>query len=379
MTGGSEQAGLDGALGRLGHWFWYTVPGFVGRFSLGLTGILSDGRYLAGRRRLAALVPLLAILGGFLVGALHPFAEKSNGVVTESLPGLCVLALVAGLGAAVGLWGFVGFVVGDFLLGYRGVGGQFFFLNGLERVQKQLIPLAIFYGVFFVFMVLIPTVVQWVALDSRRRASNRLVAAIAWLSPYVLLAVSMWAWAQAAAFLIRPMWSFQGELPSVAAIANLQLDWWVLAGGAVVGRIVRALIEITATSTEAQVPRPTSRRRLALPWWAWALIKATAFALVLGGLADNLLLGAATWLVLLAMFAFFERIADNPPRLVARMRSWPVVVRLAIPSALAVGLGLWVAVIAQAAYVTTFVPFLAATLVTLFVFGLLVSPPQRSR
>lgn len=359
----------------LNRWFWVTAPRWAGRRSMAMAGILGDGRALSARPRLGGLLPASGVLLAFLMGAIHPFEVSRGSVVTESLPALFVLAGLGGLGAAVGFWGFAGFVVGDlFLSGYRRSGGTFVFTSGMGRITQQYVPLAVVYAVIFVLMVLVPVVVEWIVLDLHARSRRRrLIDASAFLG----LAVLVYLWAQAAAFLIRPVWSFQGGVPALEAVVNLQLRWWVPVLGAVTGRAGRLLVSRSLTAPP--LPAVSTTGWLASsPWWLRTGLKSLGFAIVLGGLVDNLLIGLGTWAGLFGIFTLVERMQADPSPWVRRMWGWPVVVRLAIPVVVTLGLGLGVRAIAEARYVTTLSPMLVSSLVGLFVFAILV-PPPRSR
>lgn len=344
-----------------------------------MAGILGDGREMSGRPLVGGGLPVAAVVLAFLAGAIHPFEVHPGSVITESLPGLIVLAVLAGLGAAIGFWGFLGFVVGDlFLSGYRGPGGTFTYVEGVDRITEQLIPLAVLYSVVFVAMVLVPVVAQWISADLWSRATAGWGRLIAEGSAFVAIAVLMSLWAQAAAFLIRPVWTFQGGSPTVAAIANLQVRWWALALAAVCGRALRLVFsrgEAPPLPIESATVR--SGGLTTLPWWVRAGLKSTALAVVLGGLADNLLFGLGTWAALFGILALVERLNTSPPDVIRRVWAWPVVVRLLIPAAVTLGLGMWLRTIANSDFLTTLVPLLGSVLVGLLLFVVLVPPPGR--
>jgi len=71
----------------------------------------------------------------------------------------------------------------------------------------------------------------------------------------VVVAGFTFAWAQAVPFMIRPMWSFSGQVPLVPAVQPIQanITWLALLAGLVAVGTVRATIVALS-----KPPRPTA-------------------------------------------------------------------------------------------------------------------------
>ena len=112
--GRSMNAEAPTRLDRLNDAFWLRLPVAVRRVFPGLSMILTDGLYVSAWPQAGGSTPLLAGFIGFFAGALF-LIPSTNTVPLYSSSWLMmgVLIAVSTLGAALGVWLFAGYVLGD--------------------------------------------------------------------------------------------------------------------------------------------------------------------------------------------------------------------------------------------------------------------------
>jgi hypothetical protein len=194
-------------------WWWQRLPDRVRRLSFTLGVALADGSYLVAWPAVAALLPPAAVVFGFILGALHPGPVYSTSVVV-----LIILAAISGFGAGPGAWTWVGFVVGDL-----------FFADRSELPPNNPLSVALSLVVEYLILAGLLIVGPLLAVSARRMllglpARWRDLAS-RWLGPalqVVVQAVYTFGWAHAAAFMLRPLWSYAGGSPDIADIQPLQ-------------------------------------------------------------------------------------------------------------------------------------------------------------
>ena len=242
--------------------WWVRLPRAGARISstLGLT--LLDGHWVGAVRVLGAVATPLAVVVGVAIGGSHPGFDV---LPTESLP---LIALLVAVGVASGQLGLAllgGFAVGNLVLAgstwsYEGASLS---LAALARgdagayLLRVVLPLLIAYGVLAVVMVKLPLGTKAIvrALMPGDRSPLALRITLAVVTQVALTAALVYLWSLAAPVLLRPVWTWRGELPTVEAIRPLQEDAatlaWVAASVAGLRIGVQALL-VTVRSLAAR-------------------------------------------------------------------------------------------------------------------------------
>ena len=328
---------MAGRLSATADLLWRRVPSAAARVSTLLGAVLGDGAYLRAWPALALLAPPLAAAVGFALGATHP-----GEVYSYSIAVMALLAAVGALGAALGFWALVGFAAGDIVLanGPAALAQTVAHSpNPGTEISHIYAPLVLSYLVLGVLLVVVPLVaavlrLQTVAaLELRLRlaaGSGRLapmgVQGAGYLAHMGVQAVLSFFWAQAASFLIRPMWSFSGGAPPIEAIAPLQTQAWaiVLATMAAVG--LRAVLATAVGADDRPLPGVPSRRRW--PRWLSIPVQAAVFTVLMLGLLSSVAEAAVFAILLCGVLCVREVLA---PRLgfYSLVMRVPVLLRLA--------------------------------------------------
>jgi hypothetical protein len=263
---------------------WIGMPGRVGRVSAILGAALNDGAYLTAWPVIALLAPVGAAALGFVLGATH-----EGYVYTYSLLTMALLAAVAGLGSGLGLAAWTGYVLGDLLLFPRSTSefGPLLATPGLtEKLIQVYFPLALSYVILGLLLVVIPLVATAVGTQLARALGPRLThAQLAGQAVATITQAALaFSWAQMTAFLIRPIWTFHGAVPTIEAISPLQQHAGILAlvtAAAAGSRVF--LIRSGGTSATSQIRAPRT-----WPWWLAVPSKAVVLTVLLSGLMDTI-------------------------------------------------------------------------------------------
>jgi hypothetical protein len=237
--------------------WWVEIPTRCRRISPVLSVMLGDGIYLLKWPQVGAFAPPLALLVGFAAGWL-----RSAGWTTFSFSVVLMSAMIllSGVSAALGLWAWCGWVLGDFFLfshplpDHAGLG----VIVALLRVR---VPLIISYALLLA-LVAIPLSARQLAAETLPRSvptsggpprSNQgssrgrrpFVIGALWAA---LAAILTYGWTLVVPILIRPVlwWPLAhrgshrriGQLAPVEAFAPLQHRGWILG---VVGALAIAL------------------------------------------------------------------------------------------------------------------------------------------
>jgi len=334
VTSGSE---------RLLELLWESLPRRAGVLGSWPRRALSDGIYLTAWPKLAAFGALACCGLGALVGALHPGFET---VYSESPVALLISGVLGALSAQLGLGWTLGYALGDLLLGrmpFRPGYG-----TDAADVLCTLGGLLLAYFLLSMLTVFMPLFVT--ALRRRLQLPARTPRALRLALEPLLFAASCatlaYLWSVAVPVLIRPVFTWRGSNPPVAAMSFLQQRGVWLA--AVVAAAAAARIAL-----EARVMRSTERRkrvmRHVLRLRAAGLARRSHsrhLAAVLAAACGTLLLaGALThWLdaALLAGFLLFINLVQRgllvrlPDAWLDRVERVPLLLRL-----LAVAGGTW--------------------------------------
>jgi hypothetical protein len=386
----------DAALNPAERALWVRLPAAAARVSSGLAETMLDGSGALAIPALAMLVVPLAAAAGFAVGALHLTFETA---FTESVLLMAAFAAVGIFSAHAGMWLLIAFAIGDFVLfhadwsttpGAFGFGEQGTLLTHLAEVR---VPLVIEYGVLSLLVVGIPLSVK--GLLGRLRFPGRLgpdgQLRLALAAGGALTAALVFLWTQAAALLIRPLFTFTGSSPTDAAIVPLQRDGLVVVIVATVVALVRVAIQqrgvppgpaaarMDRLEAELAARRMRGRPLLArVPVTIRAVARAGWATLLLSGLyfewADALIMGLILLGFTLARAGVVRLPLGRWPEIAAQL---PVLLRLGLAFAIVFLIGnLTIDLITGS---ETFRPLVVITGVSLAVFFLLIppAPPRR--
>jgi hypothetical protein len=350
---------------RLVRMVWHDLPAVVGRGSRTVGVAFADGQYLAAWPGPALAAPIVALVAGAGIAAV-----QDEVTFTYSLLALSVFAILAGLGAGLGCFALLGYIVVDLVTG-----------NPLERyfrpdaltVLQAMSAAAISYLLLATLLVLVPLV----ALGLREEIVRLLrtdSAPVRYVVHTLLAGALIWCWAQATAFLIRPVWSFHDRSPDVDAISTLQQDTWVFVLAGMVAVAARSVAEgyaIPRAPSWIEVPpvdlsRPGPRP----PVWVAVPLRALLLVVLMAGLLASLVQAALLFVVLLIPLAIQALSARLAPVewLAARV---PVVLRVAV-AAVAAYLIATVVVEPQVRSTASFFPMLASVTLSLMVAAVLL-------
>jgi hypothetical protein len=242
-------------------WWWVRLPRALGRRFVVLSLIAADGHVLVGLGRRAALLPPLAVLGGFVVGAAHPGLQAAPGLdetsFTVSLPLLIAVLAVGMLSTQLGAWCTIGFAVGDFFVNHTAWSAVVTFADPgvlsnplVANLVLERVPLLIEYGLMASLAVGVPLGARLLAASVAQRL--RLPEVVHLVVSTVLVALTAFVlarfWAASAPMVIRPVFTWtvdaginQGE-PPVGAIAPLQVREIWIARAAVLAVLCRSVL-----------------------------------------------------------------------------------------------------------------------------------------
>ncbi len=308
--------------------FWRRIPGAASRLSETLRTVLRDGDYVLAWPAAAALLPPLVLLFGLLLGALHP-----GPVFSSSLPVLLSFAVVAGFSSSLGLLAALGYALGDLLLhGHEGI-GYAYGVSRLGTLFRTDLALVNTYVILAGLLVVTPVVAT-----SVRRHTQTLVRSgsagffLGFVAGGLVQALLAYFWAQSAAFMIRPVWSFWGNAPDLGSINPLQHGavWIALVTLlAVAGRTV-------LTMKARQRPAPPKGRpyvrfsmRRPWPWQARVALRSALFTLLLAGLFSSVLEAGALFVVLVGLGVLQYRVVPTMRPYVAIVNRVPLLIRVA--------------------------------------------------
>jgi hypothetical protein len=311
---------------------WRRLPAAAQRLSATIGFALADGAYLRAWPAAALAAPAAALLTGLLLGAVHAGPLYSYSIVV-----LCVLAGIAGLGAAVGGWALLGFVSTDLLVTDRTpIFGPSYYPVGATVLAGRYAALTMSYVLLGGLLVMVPLVSSaFRVLTAAPFRGQRELGLVAGLLVQIALAgVLSWAWAHSAAFMLRPLWSYSGAIPDINAIQPLQQHAVALGVVAAVAAAVRGAAMLVigarrlATYAVPGGPALPATTRLVLRLIA-APLHALVLTLLLSGLVDGIAQGALVWLVFTGLFYARLLLVGRIPGYGQVVRAVPLLVRLA--------------------------------------------------
>lgn len=219
---------------------WVGVPLVVRRFSAGLAVAAVDGLHLAVRPLIGLISVPTALAFGVIVGVFHPGFEQ---VFTEALWLLVLVALVGAISGTLGLYFTVGFAIGDLILGEHPLWGSTYQTTALDIVAMHGSWL-LSYMVLALLAVGVPIAAKSLASEfSLPQSVVRPVRGLVAVSAVVgVTALLVFVWVQSAPLLVRPIFVWSGQAPTVSAISPLQVHGGLIVAAAAGGAFVRVLV-----------------------------------------------------------------------------------------------------------------------------------------
>lgn len=245
----------------LNEFFWYRVPTFTRKIHPRFEAISTDGLYLIVWPRFAALLPLILVITGCLLGAFHPGYER---VFSESL---MVVLLIVGLGtisANLGLCFLIGYIVGDFFVFHD----EWLHRSSLwQHILKIRVPLLIKYALMGLILVQLPLLVKGLLASVRPPRWMPVWASFstAIIGHMVLTVILVFLWTQAVPQLIRPVFTWPSGSPTRDAMEVLQLSFQSVLWFAAIASLFRMSLQ-TLTTVNLGL-------RDSLDEWAWRLVR----------------------------------------------------------------------------------------------------------
>jgi hypothetical protein len=321
-------------LSRVTDLLWVGLPLAIRRVSAGLAVATVDGLYLASRPLVGLLAPVGAFLLGLIFGVFHPGFEA---IFTESLLLLLLITVVGTLSGAVGLYLTLGFALGDLALGDH----PLWRYAELADAPAQYGSLLLSYLLLAMLAVGVPIAAKSFAAEFMLPvAAPRALRAIVGLGAMIFInGLLVYVWLQSAPLLVRPVFLWAGQTPTVPAIAPMQEDWPLIVAISILAAIGRAVAQLLLAVKIGQPDRMTQleeRFRTAapivpllsrLPLALRLVMRAAMLTLVLAGLYAALwqallsfvvLLGAQFLGAVLSARAMkgYARIVNKIPRLI---------------------------------------------------------------
>jgi hypothetical protein len=275
------------------------------------------------------------------------------------------MALVAGLGAALGCWLGLGYALGDLLLHKADL------LHGFSAALGS----AVSYLVLLGLVALNPLLASGVRHQLQRRlGTSRGRRIAAFVIGGLLQGALAFLWAQSAAFLVRPVWSFSGNTPDTASIQPLQSGTLALVIATLVGVAARAWLTVTAS--DRRVPADEHVVRFAaprtLPWPVMAALQALFFTILLSGLMGSVIEAALIWPVLVGIAVLRIRVVPSLTPYVRVIGRIPLLLRLAACCGLAYLMAFLLVTPAITRGTASFLPMIGAVLPPLILAALLL-------
>lgn len=382
----------------LRRYWWINAPARVGRISPFLSAFLRDGTYLTAWPRVAAYAPAIALVIGILLGWLR---SSTWTTYSFSIGVMAVFVVLSSVSAALGVWAWCGWILGDFFLFSHPLGDASG-LGLLWAIVRVRVPLLISYALLLV-LIAIPFAAT--RLAGRRRAATATKPANFQTAPKISAeqsglratlrgatsAVLIYGWTLVVPILIRPVmwWPLPqrtshrriGQIAPVEAFAPLQHRGWILAVVGFVAMGLRVFLERgahtqtlpPAVSLFGAQPPHTVRAMASVshpqsantPTWVRVLGGVALGTLLLSGLASS-----ASEALFLAAFLLVDTLVG---RALTNVATWTrLLSKISFPLrlmliALASSLLSWTVLAARWENMQTFLPIITAVGLSLLV------------
>jgi hypothetical protein len=357
------------SLSRFGLWWWRWLPKHAHRFSMTLGVALSDGSYVLAWPAAAALVPPACLGVGLALGALHP-----GPVFSASTLVLIVFAFVSGIGAGQGTWTWLGFAIGGIFNDDR---------RDLPTVSAPLgLALVVLANLLtWALLVIGPLLAlsaRWLIHSTSRHWPGWLKVGVSPVIYVFVLAFYTFGWAHAAAFLVRPLWSYAGSTPDISSVAPLQR--WAPVLGLVAGVVAcaRLWLEKVARSRGWRADLPPAGREPA-PIAARVVGQFLLVTFLLSGFATNAVEAVVLVAGVALVVALRLLIVPRASQWVIKVRRVPVILRIALCVTFGYVCAQLVVVPAARSGTQSFASMLGVILLSLVLSSVLIPGPGRRR
>ncbi len=318
---------------------WYVrIPRALDRVSTLLADQFADGVWTASLRLVGALLPLIALLLGFLVPHLWPGMRV---VYTEAMVFLILAAAIGFVSGTAGIALVVGYILADFL-----GGGLLHMSEGkLDREIGQFAGRLVTDLLLGVLTVFLPNLARRMAEEFELpfgpdAKAVRLGARAVLFAAAAGILVALWC--QAMIALVRPPFTWAHQNPTLDAVITVQRSWPLIAGTAAIAAVVRLVAEQWTAERprlasrviellDARWAPPLGRGKTRLP----PLIRVAGIAglttFLLGGLYESQIEPVVMFVALFALGAWRSDLFFRAPaRYVAAVDRIPSVFRLAL-------------------------------------------------
>jgi len=319
-------------LGRLADLLWVGLPAAAARLSRLLGLILADGSYLRAWPPAAAAAPVAAFVLGAVLGRVHP-----EETFTGSLWVMGPMVVVAGIGAALGLWTWLGYVLVDFFVFPHQLG----FGDRELLAHAGLLPT---YLLLAMLVVVTPLTARMLAQASTPR--TRSLAALRPVAGVVLscglYAALVYVWTQGAPILVRPAYTWAGLMPTNAAIQPVQATGWFLVFLAALAGAGRPLLQLAAdraapagAAAAVAVPPPSPRPagQAVAASLGGAALQAALTVVLLAGALEGWPDAVVAWVALTAILGGRRLLSGRLAGYIALATRVPVLARVLVAAA----------------------------------------------
>jgi hypothetical protein len=366
---------------RLNDLWWLRLPAAAGRVSRSAGGILGDGLYTSAAPALSAAMPPVLLALGVLIGWRHPAFAREE-IFTASLLVTAVMLAVGTMSTGWGAWLWLGYAAGDFVLyphaAYLRLQG-----NVADQLLRGRLPLLIVYVLLAGLVLYAPLTSRFLRVGSLTRLRGG-GAAATWTRALLQGAIHgalVFTWTQAAPTLLRPVYTWQGDVPTQAVMNPLQARGVVLALLGAAFAIARVVLESRAVRAPGAARRAMERQRAfakaalaparGLPVWLRVPLRTAFTTFMLAGVL-------ATWFDAVVFAAVVAVIMTMRETMIPRMGAWtalvgkvPLLARLAAGVALGWLLTTWI-IGALWDVTQTFRPIMITVAINLVIFLLLI-------
>jgi hypothetical protein len=370
----------------LSNFWWFHFSKFLNRFSQKIAAIYLDGFYLQAWPAIGALsVPTVFIIGLF-IGWFH-FANGEyytySETYTYSLVVMAVLLILSNFSAGLGMWLFIGYVIGDFFLYDKHAYVTTW--NDLILNRTALILVYILLAQLLIFFPMISSWLRKQTLD-KFNLSGKFRVIINTIVQAALQGILVYIWTLQVPTLIRPLYTWQGYQPPTEAIQPLQESgYWliliaILIGAARMLLLYKAfqkpmmvskledLMLVFSQSSQSNFRTPNS---LSIP------LQAGFMTFLLSGILSN-------WIEALIIFTLSCLILVGRKVLVSKMKKFvrlitrvPLIIRLSICAGISYYIGSLI-ITSQWDYQSTFVPILIAIIISLAISNIIAIAGQNN-
>jgi hypothetical protein len=372
----SANARIPLPLEQISGFWWGRLPVAVSRLSRGTARALADGIYLSAHPLVGAVGPAASLVAGVLIGWQHfTFGETFTGSLVV-MGGMLAIGII---GAGLGTWLLVGYMIGDFFLFSHPIFNLF--ESPILRFVHVRVPLLLSYVLLAQLLVSIPLVPATIR-RGLPAGLGRLRGVLGYGLGLVVLGSLVYLWTHAVPTLIRPVFTWKGGNPPIDAIQPLQHRGRVLIFFAMAAMVVRIALERSvpsevttrAAGVHLAIAKATPLRGLRPPVRAGT--RAVLASLLLAGIVDNLVEGVILPGILFGVFWGRDQVQTVLPRWAQLVSRVPVLVRLIA------GFALGTVVATQTLHLLwrstgSFFPILLSVVLSLVIFAILIPPTRR--